>query len=167
MVRSLEVQIERSGNGLLRFQYALDADISRIRVPERRKSGLANELWKHTCFEAFVARAGGTVDAPGGGYSELNFSPSTEWAAYSFSGYRESMAPLAMPSPPDIRTEVTPSRLRVDARVDARGLFAGARLRIALAAVIEDESGNFSYWALKHAPAKPDFHHPSGFIFEV
>ena len=37
----------------------------------------------------------------------------------------------------------------------------------ALAAVIEDDSGNVSYWALKHAPTRPDFHHPAGFILEV
>jgi hypothetical protein len=162
-VRSLEVRVERAGDGLLCFQYALDADTRRVRIPERKPSGSANELWKHTCFEAFVARAGEVS----GGYNELNYSPSTEWAVYSFSGYRDGMAPLAMPSPPDIRVETTPSRLRVDARVEARALFAGARLRIALAAVIEDDGGNISYWALKHAPARPDFHHPSGFILEV
>ncbi len=38
------------------------------------------------------------------------------------------------------------------------------RLRIALSAVIEDESGRIFYWALKHAPDKPDFHHAAGFI---
>jgi hypothetical protein len=166
-VRSLEVQVERAGNGVLHFQYTLDADTSRVRIPERKQAGPADELWKHTCFEAFVAGAGETAGAAPGGYRELNFSPSTEWAVYSFRGYRDGMAPLTMPSPPDIRVETTPSRLRVDARVDARALFAGARLRVALAAVIEDEHGNISYWALKHAPAKPDFHHPSGFILEV
>jgi hypothetical protein len=40
-------------------------------------------------------------------------------------------------------------------------------LRIALAAVIEDEKGRFSYWGLRHAPGKPDFHHPDGFALEV
>jgi hypothetical protein len=164
-VRSLEAQVERAGNGLLRFQYTLDADTSRVRIPEPKRPVPADELWKHTCFEAFVARAGETAGP--GDYCELNFSPSTEWAVYSFSGYRDGMAPLVMPSPPDIRVETTPSHLRVDVRVDARALFAGARLRIALAAVIEDERGNISYWALKHAPARPDFHHPSGFILEV
>ncbi len=40
-------------------------------------------------------------------------------------------------------------------------------LRIALAAVIEDENGGLSYWGLRHAPGKPDFHHPNGFTVEV
>jgi len=33
----------------------------------------------------------------------------------------------------------------------------------ALSAVIEDDDGAFSYWALRHPPGKPDFHHPDAF----
>ena len=40
-------------------------------------------------------------------------------------------------------------------------------LRIALAAVIEDEHGRLSYWGLRHPPGKPDFHHPNGFALQV
>jgi hypothetical protein len=40
-------------------------------------------------------------------------------------------------------------------------------LAIGLAAVIEESSGALSYWALRHAPGKPDFHHPYGFILEL
>ena len=41
------------------------------------------------------------------------------------------------------------------------------RLRIAAAAVLEDETGTLSYWALRHAPGKPDFHHADGFLLEL
>jgi hypothetical protein len=33
--------------------------------------------------------------------------------------------------------------------------------------VIEEKSGLLSYWALKHPPGKPDFHHPDAFALEV
>jgi hypothetical protein len=46
-------------------------------------------------------------------------------------------------------------------------LTAAARLRVALAAVIENDTGELSYWALQHAPGKPDFHHPDGFTLEL
>jgi hypothetical protein len=36
-----------------------------------------------------------------------------------------------------------------------------------MAAVIEDDAGGLSYWGLRHAPGKPDFHHPNGFALEV
>ena len=41
------------------------------------------------------------------------------------------------------------------------------RLALALAAVIEEEGGRLSYWALRHAAGKPDFHHPEAFALEL
>jgi hypothetical protein len=40
-------------------------------------------------------------------------------------------------------------------------------LQLALSAVIEDDRGTLSYWALKHPSGKPDFHHPEAFALEV
>jgi hypothetical protein len=40
-------------------------------------------------------------------------------------------------------------------------------LRLGLAAVIEDKTGIFSYWALRHPSAKPDFHHPDSLVLEL
>jgi hypothetical protein len=166
IVRSLEATVQRHEGGLLLFRFMLEADLSRIRVPALRSPRQVYELWKHTCFEAFIAPAGT-------GYCELNFAPSTEWAAYGFNDYRQGMTSLAVAAP-DIRIEATPSRLQLDARIDGRELLAAAKLdasspelRIALSAVLEDGQGTFTYWALKHAPARPDFHHPAGFILEV
>ena len=34
-------------------------------------------------------------------------------------------------------------------------------------AVIEENDGRLSYWALRHAPGKPDFHHPEAFALEL
>jgi len=42
-----------------------------------------------------------------------------------------------------------------------------APLRLALAAVIEEESGALSYWALQHPAGKPDFHHPDAFALTL
>jgi hypothetical protein len=123
-------------------------------------------LYEHTCFEAFIASRGEE-------YRELNFSPSTEWATYSFKGYRADMKSLELPSPPRIEVSQSGSQLIVEARIGTHGLLPAswlapdAALRIALSAVIEDDSGALSYWALKHAPHKPDFHHAAGFILEV
>ena len=40
-------------------------------------------------------------------------------------------------------------------------------LRVALAAVVEDAAGDLSYWSLRHAAGKPDFHHSDGFVLEL
>ncbi len=167
-VRALVASAEREGDAHLRFSYALDADLNAVRVPALRSPRQADELWKHTCFEAFIAASSG-----GDEYRELNFSPSTEWAAYSFERYRHGMTPVTLPSAPRIDVTRSGSQLLIEARVPAQALLpehwrtSRAKLRIALSAVIEDESGRITYWALKHAPDKPDFHHAAGFILEV
>ena len=167
-VRALVASVGADGEGGLCFRYVLEADLSAVRIPAFRSPRQADELWKHTCFEAFIALAPQADE-----YRELNFAPSTEWAAYSFESYRKGMAPVALPSAPRIEVTRSASQLIVEARVGTRGLVPasarapGTTLRIALAAVIEDTNGRISYWALKHAPDKPDFHHAAGFILEV
>ena len=45
------------------------------------------------------------------------------------------------------------------------GWWVHARLRLALSPVIED--GALSYWALRHPPGRPDFHHQDAFTLEI
>jgi hypothetical protein len=163
-VRSIWVQLRAEEPGILLLQYSLDADMSRVRVPLSGAGGRADALWKHTCFEAFVAPA----DAPG--YHEFNFSPSLEWAIYRFSAYREGMSPAEIGRAPEISVRLGDDGLELQsaARLGHLADLRDARhLRIALAAVIEDENGRLSYWGLRHPPGKPDFHHPNAFALEV
>jgi hypothetical protein len=162
-VRSLGVQLRAEEPGILVFQYSLDADMSRVRVPLSGAGGRVDALWKHTCFEAFVAPA----DAPG--YHEFNFSPSLDWAIYRFGAYRERMSPAEIGRVPEISVRRGDDGLELQSTVRLGHLaeLRDARhLRIALAAVIEDENGRLSYWGLRHPPGKPDFHHPNGFALE-
>jgi len=165
-VRSLAVQVLAEEPGILVFQFSLDADMSRVRAPAPLSGagGRADALWKHTCFEAFVA----TADVPG--YHEFNFSPSLDWAIYRFSAYREGMSIAEIGRIPEISVRGGDDGLELQSTVHLAHLvdLGDARhLRIALAAVIEDEDGRLSYWGLRHPPGKPDFHHPKGFALEV
>jgi hypothetical protein len=163
-VRRLEVRLRAQEPGILVFQYSLEAEMSRVRVPPSGAGGRVDALWKHTCFEAFVAHAEGP------GYHEFNFSPSLDWAVYRFSAYREGMSPAEIGRAPEISLRrgedglVLQSSVRLGHMADLRD---ARHLRIALAAVIEDENGRLSYWGLRHPPGKPDFHHPNGFALEV
>jgi hypothetical protein len=163
-VRGLGVQVRAEEPDILVFQYSLDADMSRVRVPPSGAGGRADALWKHTCFEAFVAPA----DAPG--YHEFNFSPSLDWAIYRFSAYREGMSAAEIGRAPKISVHRGDDGLELHSAVRL-GHLADLRdarhLCVALAAVIEDVDGRLSYWGLRHAPGKPDFHHRHGFALEV
>ena len=151
-------------SGSLVFQYVLHADMARVRVPKIEAPDRADGLWKQTCFEAFISAAGLA------GYYELNFSPSRRWSLYSFDGYRKGMSPVDVTVPPRIAVSRHDDRLELEAEVRLIDLgLARARLglKLALAAVLEDDNGTLSYWALKHAPGKPDFHRPEGFALEL
>ncbi len=159
-VQALDVQVEHpNAQSALRVRYTLRADLTRLRIPRLASPRRADELWKHTCFEAFLrARSGPS-------YYELNVSPSTEWALYAFDDYRAGMAPANVARPPAVRVERTEQGLTLEVQLDL-GILPLSRA-LALAAVIEEDSGSLSYWALKHPAAKPDFHHPDGFVLEI
>jgi hypothetical protein len=164
VLRGVEVRVRKRESDTLVFQYVLRAKMPCIRVPSVQPPGRADGLWKHTCFEAFIVVTG----TPG--YHELNFSPSGQWAIYSFSGYREGMSPTNVTVPPALELRRFDDRLELDATIrlpELVGQQAGRTLKLALTAVVEDDSGTLSYWALKHAPGKPDFHHPDGFDLEL
>ncbi|MEZ5458195.1 MAG: DOMON-like domain-containing protein [Steroidobacteraceae bacterium] len=147
----------------LELHWLLHAPTAALRVPPRREPSRRDGLWRHTCFELFVA------DPAGAGYREFNFSPSTEWAAYAFTGYRQGMAPLVLPVPPVIGLQIGADMLQLSVAVPqaAYGLLPGepgARRRCAFAAVLEQIDGTLSYLALAHPAGRPDFHDAAGFV---
>jgi hypothetical protein len=71
---------------------------------------------------------------------------------------------------PEISVRRTPNRIELDAviRLDCLPqMQPHAPLRLALSTVVEDEHGRLSYWALRHPPGKPDFHHPDAFALDL
>lgn len=152
-VSALTVEIARLANGSVVLRYEANGRIDRLKLPVASAPVRADELWRHTCFEAFAAA--------GEGYAEFNFSPSTCWAAYAFEGYRAGMCNADI-APPEIEIHRDQNRLALIARVQLPA--AG---RLGLSAVIEETSGEKSYWAFAHPPGKPDFHHPDSFAIDL
>jgi hypothetical protein len=155
--------VARTADGILAVHYSLEGDLTRLRVPHPRAARIAERLWQHTCCEIFVARKG----APG--YHEFNLGPSGEWAVYAFARYRNGRILADEQLNPGVAVRNTADRLELDARVrlgDLSSMHLSAGLSLALSAVVEDDSGKLSYWALRHPPGKPDFHHPDAFALE-
>jgi hypothetical protein len=159
-VRSVEVEASRVGGGVMLKYVVEPADdlILRDFQAERR-----DNLWRGTCFELFVR-------PPSGGYVEFNFAPLFAWNAYSFADWRMGRrafqleeAPRMADSRIDGRKESFPGRHALDVILGPEI----ARLSPAtasIAAVIEEEGGTMSYWALAHPPGPPNFHHPDCFV---
>jgi len=160
---SIDVEAAISEYRQLVLQYELRGDIAGVTVPPPgRYAERRDGLWQTTCFEAF-ARAGDDR------YVELNLSPSTAWAAYTFDSYR-SEPKLPVVDAPPIDVDLEADLLHLTAAVDLSGidLLEGRDAwMINLTAVIEETDGTKSYWALNHPPGKPDFHHPDCFALEL
>ena len=164
VVDGIETRVRWTELEVLHFTYSVTGDIGRLRIPPPREPRQADQLWQHICFEAFVSMKGDTA------YREFNFSPSGEWAVYSFRHYRERALLASEEVAPAITVDKGDDSLEIDAVVrlsHQAPLGLDTRFRLGLSAVIEEMDGRFSYWALKHPPGKPDFHHPDGFVLEI
>ena len=130
--------------------FGVSAAADRFVIPAG-EAGRADELWRTTCFEAFLRRHDEEA------YREWNFAPSGQWAAYDFTGYREGMTASEIPSPPYIRMEDNLTWWTLGATI---AVDAGGEWHLGLSAVLEEKDGTKSYWALAHGGEKPDFHAP-------
>jgi hypothetical protein len=163
LVRGVAVQIGWGNGEVLALTFALAGDLARLRIPAPQPPRRADNLWRHTCFEAFLRYKGEPA------YCEFNFAPSGEWAAYAFRRYRDGKS-LAQHLEPCITVHRTEDRLELDALIRLACLPPAqprTRVQLALSAVIEDEQGALSYWALSHPSGRPDFHHPDAFTLEL
>ena len=163
-VESIQSFLRWARSGVLSLTYVLKGALEELRIPPYRSARRADHLWRHTCFEAFI---GAKNDAE---YFEWNISPSGEWAVNGFRDYREIVPVEVNGVEPRISLRHEPRTLELSAelRLDQLpGLQLDVDLWVALSAVIEDNEGKLSYWALKHAPGKPDFHHPDNFLLEL
>jgi len=159
-IRGVDAVVGTARGDILTLAFVLECDLSSLRIPEPLSSQRAGGLWRHTCFEVFVM----AEDGPG--YREFHFSPSGEWAVYAFRGYRDG-GELEIELAPEIMVRRTMNRLELDAEICQDFLPPRRPLRLGLSAVVEDAGGVLSYWALRHPPGKPDFHHTDAFALQL
>ena len=159
-IRSVEAAVSEAAQGGLSLAFALQGDLSGLRIPESQPPRRAGDLWRHTCFEAFVMAGEGPA------YREFNLSPSGAWAVHAFRRYREG-GELEVELDPATVVRRSEGRLELDAEIGPELLPPGRLLRLGLSAVLEAVDGALSYWALWHPPGKPDFHHTDAFALRL
>ena len=157
-VSAVRISLARPRPNALTLTYEVTGTANLI-LPEPAEPARTDDLWHHTCFEAFL-RAG-----DGSAYIEFNLSPSTRWAAYSFTRYREGMANLDLPTPPRIEAATTQNGYALTAEVPIP--LPRLPWHVGLTAVIEEHGGRLSCWALAHPNTKPDFHNANGFVLKL
>ena len=163
-VTHIDVDVARPRPGNLVLRYFVTGKMGDLIIPPVIAPARTDELWRHTCFEAFVRAS------PGAAYYEFNFAPSMQWAAYRFRDYRNGMSVASEISAPGVEMQSNGERYELQASLELDrlpGLPVDAVWRLGLSAVIEETGGHRSYWALAHPPGKADFHHSVCFAHEL
>lgn len=158
-ITSIEAKIIGADENWLRLRWRIEGAQALV-VPPFAGKGRGEELWHTTCFELFLMPGAGPA------YCEFNLSPSERWAAYDFAGYRSGMADRALAREPQTTMRHGSSFAIFDAAIPLSALPEGD-CRMNLTAVIEEEGGSKSYWAIAHNAEKPDFHDPACFVAEL
>ena len=154
-IAQIEARIIGRDASWLRVRWRVEGS-QKLVVPPFAGKGRADELWQTTCFELFLK------PGDGASYVEINLSPSERWNAYDFEAYRWGMTERPFPREPECTLRLGSSFAIFDAAIPAAGL-PDAECAMGLCAVIEEQGGVKSYWALAHPDAKPDFHAPACF----
>src|SRR5882757_2800870 len=131
----IEVAVARPRAASLVLSYVVTGEMSDVRIPPVSEAARSDDLWRHTCFEAFVRASSGDE------YYEFNFAPSTQWAAYRFSSYRSGMCVAVEISTAPIEVRSSPNCYTLQASLELDRLSAlprNALWRLGLSALIED-----------------------------
>ena len=160
-IEFIQICCEITTQGRLWLRYHIEVPEPMLVIEEFLDPVRADDLWKTTCFEAFLSIG----DEPE--YIELNFAPSSQWAAYQFTGYREGRTDLQILSAPEIYLDMSNSHFALEATIALPPEWCQGSLDIGVTVVAEEPGGTKSYWALDHKKAEPDFHDRSCFTLQL
>lgn len=155
--------IARHANRLT-LHYTLNGNLAQVKIPPAADPPTRTlALWEHTCFEFFLGEPGCNR------YWEFNLSPSGHWNVYRLEGYRQSLQeeleftglPFTVQHffPP-----ASPQTLALQIDLDITPILPpSAHVEVAITAVIQQQNGHISYWALTHCAPEADFHQRQSF----
>ena len=182
-------------DGKAALNYIVSADPAALKLAPACVPEWRDELWHTTCFELFV-RCGDELSyreynfAPSGAWAAYHFddyrsrmapldtappciltsnkqqfdaSMAVELARQGIeSAMIEAMLAMECDDAPG-----PASQFAMSVQLDGLDAHRASPLRIALSAVIEEIDGTKSYWALRHPPGPPDFHHRDCFALTL
>ena len=155
----MTVEYEIQPDGKLWFRYFVDCDLENLVLPLPAEPQRTDGLWNTTCFELFLREPASS------NYFEFNFSPSSQWAAYRFDGYRAGMADWETPER-EIGNDASETHFALEATITLPHSGAGS-WDASLSAVTHERGDIKSYWALNHPEGAPDFHHRDCFALKL
>lgn len=117
----------------------------------------ATQLWQQTCFEAFIQPIGGSR------YFEINLTTNKSWNVFEFMDYRNPQPPKEFIKADLLSFKVEENEIKAQVKFTGENF---KKVKASICAVIQNKNGTSSYWSIKHAGSKPDFHHFESLIIE-
>lgn len=125
-----------------------------------------HELWKHTCFEAFLKIPNTTH------YFEINQNSLFQWNVYEFDNYRNNMKESQNLILKTMTLDTSKKAvLGIHSRFQWSDTFRKYNnlksLQVGLTSVLESVDHKTDYYAIAHTNIKPDFHHFDSFKLQL
>ncbi|MEM6610824.1 MAG: DOMON-like domain-containing protein [Cyanobacteria bacterium P01_C01_bin.72] len=137
-------------------------DSRAIVIPRPATPSRLFDLWEHTCCEFFLGVANSTQ------YWEFNLSPAGHWNVFRFPDYRQNISEEMVFEHLPFQVGTWETGLQLNLKLDLGKIIAPEQsLALGITAVIEDQAGQLSYWALSHPGKEADFHLRDSFIIEL
>ena len=156
----LQVEIDWSNDGSMLVKFEITGAIDRLKIPPvsdapQRKT----ELWETTCFEFFLGSLGQE------NYWEINLSPSGDWNVFQLDGYRKNLREEQAIETLPFGVKRQGDRMTIEVTLDIQklGLCRDA-IELSMTSVLEERTGDISYWAIAHTGAITDFHLRNSFV---
>ena len=159
----LQVFVDRNRDRDLVLQFGMTGAIDRLELaPISDSPTRLDRLWETTCFEFFFGVPGQKT------YWEVNLSPSGHWNVFRLDGYRGNLReePAIAALPFCVQRES--DRLTLDLTFDLQALaLSQAAIELSVTSVMQEKTGEISYWALTHSGDEADFHRRDSFILSL
>jgi hypothetical protein len=152
--------------GVLKVAFELTGDLEKVLTssPEEIPSRVIG-LWKSTCFEMFIKNKKSEE------YFEFNCSTANNWNVFYFPKQKAALKeflPIANLASSSVQNKdsITVS-FWIDLVKFPTSFWIEGEMNCGLTTVLESDSGELSYWALKHLDTKPNFHMEKSFIYQL
>ena len=137
--------------------FMLNGEIKNYIVPNKEKLKRANELWKTTCFELFLANSKEEK------YYELNISPTLAWNFYTLSEYRAVPKEVAEEIEPLIMSRRDEENYEITFELESKTVNFEAFDTFNLACILLSNAKKRTFWSLNPQHGLPDFHNQQSF----
>jgi len=117
----------------------------------------ANELWKATCFELFLA------NSKTQSYYEINISSTLHWNIYCLEAYRAEPKEFIVSNEPLIKIREDKHRYEIDFELECKELNLAEFDQYNLAVILLNIENEREFWAVNPVRESPDFHNRIGF----